>query len=258
MNENILFRGKIKKRENCMLKSIKEKLIESFIAVIPMTIIVTIISFMIDLDMKLIIGFLVGSLFLVIGLSIFSMGADESMMALASEIGISLIKSKKIWLIIGTVFVVGFLITISEPALWVLGDQFKNVVNPSTFIFVISIGVGIFVVLSIVRIIFQFPLRPLIIIGYGLVFGVGIIVSFINPSFIPVAFDSGGATTGPMAVPFIMSLAYGFSLARDDKETRDDTFGLVGIISIGPIIAVLILGLFFKPSVPEMDLTSTF
>ena len=127
-----------------MIKSIQEKLIESLKAVLPMTIIVTIISFIIGLDIKLILAFILGAIFLIIGLAIFSMGAEESMMALASEIGSSLIKTKKIWLIIGIIFVVGFLITISEPALWVLGEQFKNVVNPLIFIFVISIGVGIF------------------------------------------------------------------------------------------------------------------
>ncbi len=241
-----------------MIKSIQEKLIESLKAVLPMTIIVTIISFIIGLDIKLILAFILGAIFLIIGLAVFSMGAEESMMALASEIGSSLIKTKKIWLIVGIIFVVGFLITISEPALWVLGEQFKNVVNPLIFIFVISIGVGIFVVLAILRIIFQFKLRTLILIGYALVFGVVIIVSFINPSFVPVAFDSGGATTGPMAVPFLMSLAYGFSLARGDEDSRGDAFGLVGIASIGPILAVLVLGLFFKPSIPTIDITSTF
>lgn len=241
-----------------MLKSLQEKIIESLKAVLPMTIIVTIITFSIGIEIELILGFLLGALFLIIGLAIFSIGAEESMMTLASDIGASLIKTKKLMLIVGVVFIVGLLITISEPALWVLGDQFKDVVNPLTFIFVISIGVGLFVVLAILRIIFQFSLKALIIISYGLVFMVGIIVSFINPSFIPIAFDSGGATTGPMAVPFIMSLAYGFSLARVDKAIEEDSFGLVGIASIGPIIAVLLLGFFFQPSVPSIDLTSTF
>lgn len=241
-----------------MLKSLQEKIIESLKAVLPMTVIATIISLIIGLEIELILAFILGAFFLIIGLAIFSIGAEESMMSLASDIGSSLIKTKKLLVIVGTIFVVGLLITISEPALWVLSDQFKDVVNPLLFIFVISIGVGIFVVIAILRVIFQFPLKVLIIIGYGLVFGLAIVLSFVDPSFIPVAFDSGGATTGPMAVPFIMSLAYGFSLSRVDKGTDEDSFGLVGIASIGPIIAVLILGFFFEPTIPSIDLTSTF
>lgn len=241
-----------------MLKGLFIKLKESAVAVLPMTVIVIIISLIIGLDGVLILNFLLGAILLMIGLSIFSMGAETSMMTIASEIGNFLVRKKNIALLIGVIFVVGFLITVAEPALWVLGDQFASVVNPLVLIFTVSIGTGIFVVIALLRIIFQLSLQWLTIIGYGMVFLIAFIVSFVNPSFIPVAFDSGGVTTGPMAVPFIMSLGLGLSQARGDKNAETDSFGLIGVASIGPIISVLILGFFFSPQTPAMDLSSTF
>ncbi len=241
-----------------MLKLLREKLKEAATAVGPMTIAVTIISIMIGLSLTLIFNFLIGAVLLTIGLAIFSMGAEASMMTIASEIGNYLVRSKKIWLIIGVIFTVGFLITVAEPALWVLGDQFQAVVDPLVLIFTVSVGTGIFVVIALLRIIFQLSLRTLTILGYVLVFAVAAIVAMFNPSFIPVAFDSGGVTTGPMAVPFIMALGYGLAQARGDKDAEIDSFGLIGIASIGPILSVLLLGLFFSPQSPSMDLTSTF
>jgi len=241
-----------------MLKLLLEKLKESALAVLPMTIFGVIVSLFLGISSTLIINFVIGALMLILGLAIFSIGAEASMLSIASEIGHYLVKSKRLWLIIGVVFTVGFLITVSEPAVWVLGDQFKGVVDPAILIGTISIGVGIFVTIAILRIIFQFSLRTLTMIGYGLVFLVAIILAFVNPSFIPVAFDSGGVTTGPMAVPFIMALAYGLSKARGDKDAEIDSFGLVGIASIGPILSVLVLGVFFSPQPASLDLQSTF
>ena len=88
-------------------------------------------------------------------------------------------------------------------------------------------------------------------------FSLAAIVFTINPGFIPIAFDSGGVTTGPMAVPFIMSLGYGLSHSRGDKKSEIDTFGLIGIASIGPILAVLILGLLNSPDIPVLDTSSS-
>src|SRR5690606_30811714 len=148
------------------------------------------------------------------------------------------------------------LITVAEPALWVLSDQFKAVVNPLILIFTVAIGTGIFILLAILRIVFQFSLRTLVMIGYAVVFIVAGIVSISNPAFIPVSFDSGGVTTGPMAVPFIMALGMGLSKSRGDKNADMDTFGLIGIASIGPIISVLLLGLIYTtPNAPTMDLS---
>ncbi|MBN3490415.1 DUF1538 domain-containing protein [Acholeplasma equirhinis] len=241
-----------------MRKLLFAKIIESATAVIPMTISVALLSLLIGLDGTLIMNFLIGAVLLTLGLAIFSMGAEASMMTIASEIGNYLVQRKNLWLLVGVIFTVGLLITLAEPALWVLGDQFQAVVNPFVLISTVSIGTGIFVVIALLRIIFQFDLRTLTIIGYGLVFGVAGIVAIFNPSFIPVAFDSGGVTTGPMAVPFIMSLGYGLAKARGDKDADIDSFGLIGIASIGPIISVLVLGFFFSPVTPDLDLQSTF
>ncbi|HLT00360.1 MAG TPA: DUF1538 family protein, partial [Acholeplasma sp.] len=241
-----------------MLKALKSKLIESATAVIPMTIAVIVLSLLIGLPGTLILNFLFGAILLIIGLALFSMGAEASMMSIASEIGNYLVQKKNLWLIIGVIFTVGFLITVAEPALWVLGDQFNAVVDKNILVLTVSLGTGIFVVIALLRIIFQFQLRTLTIIGYALVFAIAGVVAMINPSFIPVAFDSGGVTTGPMAVPFIMALGYGLAKARGDKDADIDSFGLIGIASIGPILSVLILGFFVSAQVPILDLDSTF
>lgn len=242
-----------------MFNLLFEKIKESAIAVLPMTVIVTVISVWIGMPLTLITDFGIGAILLTLGLAIFSMGAESSMMTIALEIGTFLVKKKKLSLLIIVIFLLGFLITVAEPALWVLSDQFKSVVNPLILIFTVAIGTGLFILLAILRIVFQFSLRTLMIIGYAIVFIVAGIVSISNPAFIPVSFDSGGVTTGPMAVPFIMAIGMGLSKSRGDKNADMDTFGLIGIASIGPIISVLLLGLIYTtPNAPTMDLSTTY
>jgi hypothetical protein len=242
-----------------MLQSLWLKIKESAMAVLPLSIVVIIFSLLYGISSTLIGYFAVGSVMLIIGLALFSLGAEGSMMTIALEAGNNLVKSKRIWLITIILFILGFLITVAEPALWVLADQFKDVISePLILIMTVSVGTGIFVVIALLRIIFQFKLRTLIIIGYGLVFGLAITIQLINPEFLPVAFDSGGVTTGPMAVPFIMALGQGFAKARGDQDADIDSFGLIGIASIGPIIAVLFLGLLYQqPTFGDIDTTTT-
>ena len=216
------------------------------------------ISIIIGIETPLIIRFIIGDLLLILGLTLFSIGSSASMVAIAESIGTYIVKKRNLWLYITVAFLVGFMITIAEPALWVLADQFKMVVKEPVFIFSVSIGVGTFVVLALLRILTQFRLTTLFIISYAILFIVAIIVAQINPAFIPVAFDSGGVTTGPMAVPFIMALGFGISKSRGDRSSEEDSFGLIGIASIGPIISVLILGFFYEPVTPISDTSTTF
>jgi hypothetical protein len=177
-------------------------------------------------------------------------------MAIAESIGEYIVQKKRLWFFILIAFLVGFLITLAEPALWVLSDQIKSVILEPVLIVTVAFGVGLFLMLGLLRILFQIKLRTLFIISYGLLFLVAMMVSFFNPEFIPLAFDSGGVTTGPMAVPFIMALGLGISKARGDRASEEDSFGLIGVASIGPILSVLLLGLFKRPSTPIFD-TST-
>lgn len=239
-------------------KIILGKLWESIKAAVPISIIILVTSLLIGIDTPLIISFIIGDVLLVIGLTLFSIGSTASMVSIAESIGIYIVRKRKLGFYILIAFLVGFMITIAEPALWVLADQFKSVVSEPVLIFSVSIGVGSFVVLALLRILTQFRLSTLFIISYALLFTVAIIIAQINPEFIPVAFDSGGVTTGPMAVPFIMALGLGISKSRGDRASEEDSFGLIGVASIGPIVSVLILGLFYDPVTPVSDTTSSF
>ncbi len=233
-----------------MIKLFLDKLIESAKAVLPLTILVLVISLIIKMDSFLIINFLIGVVLLIIGLAIFSMGAENSMMLMASKIGEFLVNKKKLWLFIVVIFGMGFLIILAEPSLRVLGEQFSSVIDPMILILSVSFGTGMLLVIALLRIVFQLSLRWTAIVSYGLLFIFAGIVSIFNPDFIPVSFDSGGVSTGPLMIPFIMSLGVGMSRARGDLDSEIDSFGIVGITTVGPIFAVLFLGLFISPQAP--------
>lgn len=161
---------------------------------------------------------------------------------MGERVGGNLVKTKKLWFIIGTGFVLGMMITISEPDLQVLARQVPSVPN-MVLILSVALGVGLFLAIALIRILVGFALAPLLILFYLLIF----LLAMLAPAdFLAVAFDSGGVTTGSMTVPFIMALGVGISAIRNDRHAEDDSFGLVALCSIGPILAVLILSLVYQ------------
>ena len=231
-----------------MNKVLIEKIKEAFKAVLPLTIVIIIVLLSLRVPGKDIMNFSIGALFLMVGLAVFSLGAAQSMMFLSEEIGSFITKKRNLLLLIIVGLSVGFLITVSEPSVWVLGEQFKNTIPKFTLILYISIGVAFFLVIALLRIVFQVRLNILLTISFSLLF---VLALFIPGEFVPVAFDSGGVTTGPMAVPFIISLGLGVISGGSAKNNKEDSFGMVGISSIGPILAVFILGLIYKPEYTE-------
>ena len=228
-----------------MNPKLKEKTMESLSAVLPITGIVLLISvFLIPMDLSSIVMFLVGAIMLIIGMGFFQLGAETAMTPIGEGIGVQISRTKKIWMVLLIGFIMGAIITISEPDLQVLAEQVPSVPN-EVLILTVAVGVGIFLALAIIRIKYQIDLSKLLIILY-----VGLIaISFFVPKeFLAVAFDSGGVTTGPMTVPFIMALGVGLASVRSDKNSASDSFGLVALSSVGPILAVLILGCFYKPT----------
>lgn len=235
-------------------KILWKKLRESAQAILPISGIVLVLCLVFGIEARWIWSFLLGDLLLILGLALFSIGSVGSMISIAESIGGFIVRKRRLGIFLLVAFLVGFMITVAEPALWVLSDQFKAVVSQGVLILVVAVGVGLFVVLALLRILTQHPLRRLFTISYILLFVTAGLIAFVNPGFIPIAFDSGGVTTGPMAVPFLMSLGLGISKARGDKSSEEDSFGLIGIASIGPILAVLFLGLFIGPSAPVIEL----
>ncbi len=227
-----------------MNPKLKEKITESVAAVLPISVIVLCISiFLAPMDLGSISLFLTGACLLVVGMALFQLGSEMAMTPLGEGIGVQLSKTKKSILLILLAFLMGLIITISEPDLAVLAEQVPAIPN-LILILVVSTGVGIFLSIAVIRIRKQISLSIILIILY--IFA--LVLSFFVPSnFFAVAFDSGGVTTGPMTVPFIMAMGVGLASVRSDKNAASDSFGLVALSSIGPIIAVLFLGLFFRP-----------
>lgn len=228
-----------------MNQKLKENILESLSAVLPITGIVLLLSIMlVPVELGTRVMFLVGAILLVVGMGFFQLGAEMSMTPLGEGIGVQISKTRHILLILLIGFSMGTIITLSEPDLQVLAQQVPSIPN-STLVFTVAVGVGIFLALAIVRILFQIKLSTILIVLYTALIG----VSFLVPKdFLAVAFDSGGVTTGPMTVPFIMAMGVGLASVRGDKNASSDSFGLVALASVGPVLAVLILGLFYHPT----------
>lgn len=222
---------------------LRSKLKESFTSVLPITVIVFILCFyVISVPTDILMAFVVGALMLVLGMGLFTLGTDLSMTPVGEYVGSQVTKSRKLWFIIVVSLLVGTIITISEPDLQVLAEQVPNIPN-SVIVGAVAIGVGIFLVLAMLRIIFALKLKYMLVFFYIVVFALAF---FVPKEFLSVAFDSGGVTTGPMTVPFIMALGVGVSAIRADKNAENDSFGLVALCSVGPIIAVLVLGMIYN------------
>lgn len=217
---------------------------ESLSSVLPIAIIVLILSVTcVSLDAGVLVLFLFGTIMLIFGMSFFTVGSGISMEPLGDGIGKSLNKNRKIIIPLIICFVLGFLITVSEPDLQVLAEQVPTIPN-SLLINFVGIGVGIFLSITLIRNKKEIPLRTLLVIFYILI----IALAFFAPNeFIPTAFDSGGVTTGPITVPFIMALGAGLAASKKGKHTGEHSFGLVALCSIGPILSVLLLSIFYNP-----------
>ncbi|MCI9073352.1 MAG: DUF1538 domain-containing protein [Lachnospiraceae bacterium] len=228
-----------------MNPKLREKTMESLSAVLPITGIVLLISiFLVPMELGSLVMFVTGAVMLILGMGFFQLGAEMAMTPIGEGIGVQISKTRKVLMILLMGFVMGAIITISEPDLQVLAQQVPSVPN-RVLILTVAVGVGIFLALAILRIKFQIDLSKLLIVLYLLLIG----VSFLVPKeFLAVAFDSGGVTTGPMTVPFIMAMGIGLASRRTDRNSANDSFGLVALSSIGPILAVLILGCFYRPT----------
>lgn len=227
------------------------KVKEVLYSVLPITGIVLLLHFLITpLPSAMLVRFLIGAVWIVLGLSIFLFGVDLSITPLGQNIGSALSKSNRIWILAVVGVIIGFFISIAEPDLQILADQVGQVtggqISKMSILIAVSVGIGVMLVAGLIRIVYNFPLFKLLTILYGII---GVLAIFVAPEFLAIAFDSSGATTGALTVPFIMALALGSSsLKKDSKASEKDSFGLVGVTSTGAIFGVLLLGLFSKMS----------
>ena len=228
---------------------ILSKVKESLLSVAPIATIVVILSLTVaPMAWQQILSFLVGCIFVVAGMSLFAIGADVAMIPIGELVGSATTKTRKLTVIIVVSFLIGTVITLAEPDLSVLASGLAGSINRWVLISLVAVGVGIFLALSMMRVVFGISLRLLLIISYGVVFAIALVLSLLGKiSFLPLAFDSGGVTTGPMTVPFIIAMGLGVSRISGKSET-DESFGFVALASVGPIITVMLLGFFVDVS----------
>jgi hypothetical protein len=232
-------------------KILKEKILEAFSSVFPITVIVLVISIVSPIPSGTILMFISGAALLIIGMGLFMLGADMAMMPMGEGIGIELTKRSRLLLLIPVTFIIGFIISVAEPDLQVLGRQTPTIPG-WVLISTVSVGVGLFLVIALLRILFKIPLSILLLFFYLVLFAIALLAPETIKPFIPVAFDSGGVTTGPITVPFILAMGVGAASIRIDKDSQNDSFGLVALCSVGPILAVLLLGVFYKSGAAEI------
>jgi hypothetical protein len=235
------------KERMTVLNVIVSKFREVLFSVLPITILVLILNFTISpVGTTLIIKFLIGSLFVVLGLTIFLIGVDIGITPLGGLTGTSLAKSNKLWVVLIAGLILGFFISIAEPGLLVLVNQVNLVtsgqISGNSILITVSIGLAIMLSLGFLRVFYNVPLYKVLFALYLIIFGLAI---FASREFLAISFDASGSTTGILAVPFILSLSVGISkLKKDSKASEKDSFGLVAIASTGAIISVLLLGIF--------------
>jgi len=237
-----------------MRQVIREKLKESLYSILPVTIIVLVLCFSITpVPVSTILLFFVGAVLLILGMALFTLGAEIAMTPMGETLGAHITKQRKLWLLIIVGFLLGFIITIAEPGLQVLAEQVATIPN-AILIGTVAAGVGIFLVIALLRILFRLKLSYILLGFYAFLF---LFSYFVPADFLPVAFDAGGATTGSMTVPFIMALGVGVASVRSDRDAEDDSFGLIAVCSIGPIVTVMILGMIYTPEGAYSPITVT-
>ncbi|HHU33342.1 MAG TPA: DUF1538 domain-containing protein [Clostridia bacterium] len=226
-----------------------EKLREVLLSVVPITIIVLLLNFTFTpLEIPLLIRFLLGAVFIILGLAIFLVGVDIGITPIGTFMGSALAKTNKYWIVGIVGLFLGFIINIAEPDIHILAGQVDFVtaggISKLSIVVVVSIGIGLMLALGFLRIVYNVPLYKFLSITYLLIFALAL---FSSPEFLAIAFDASGATTGALTVPFMLAIALGVSsLKKDSKASEKDSFGLVGIASAGAIISVLMMSILSK------------
>ena len=231
------------------LKELKDKILEALYSALPITVLVYLMALTpwFDFSTVELITFTAGAVLLVLGIGLFSMGADLAMTPMGTHVGSGLSKQRKLGLLLFVCFVLGMLITIAEPDLQVLANQVSAVMNGTVLVYAVGFGVGAFLVIAVLKIVFRKSLGTILMLFYMLLFALGLMLAVSgNLPLLPMSFDSGGVTTGPITVPFIMALGMGISSVLGDPRSKDNSFGLVALCSVGPVLAVLVLGIFAR------------
>ncbi len=231
-----------------MRSLIRGQIIEVITAILPLVLVVVILQFaLVKMPVHLFLQFVIGAVMVIAGMVLFLLGVEIGILPMGKALGAELPRRGSLSLIIGIAFLLGFAATVAEPDVIVLTNQVDTVsggaIARNVLVYIIALGVAFFVVMAMLRILLGFPIAYLMAAGYTII----IILALFTPAeFVPVAFDSGGVTTGPMAVPIILALGLGFSSVLAGKSAMSDGFGLIGLASIGPVIGVMVMGMVLR------------
>lgn len=231
------------------MKELWGKIREALVSALPITAIVYILALtpFFSLSSSELKAFTAGAVLLILGIGLFNLGADLAMTPMGSHVGSGLSREKKLGLLLIVCFVLGLLITVAEPDLQVLAEQVSAVMNGRLLTVTVGVGVGAFLLVAVLKIVFRRELGQMLMLFYMLLFALALLLVVRGKeSLLPVAFDSGGVTTGPITVPFIMALGVGISSVLGDRRNKENSFGLVALCSVGPVLAVLLLGIFSR------------
>ena len=225
-----------------MIKKLKNIFKDSITSVLPIILIVVMLSFFIDFTRSTLLSFGISMALIIVGISLFTFGSEVSMELIGEKVGNILVKKSRLFISCILIFIIGIVITVAEPDLKVLAEQMTSIPN-IILILSVGIGVGMFLVFAVLKTKYNINLTKMLIFAYIIIF----LILFITPNeFIPLAFDSGGVTTGPISVPFIVALGVGLASVNVSKKEKESSFGLVGLCSVGPILVVLLLGIIFN------------
>ena len=229
-----------------MRTALRNKLWEATVSILPIALMVLLISFtpLAELSDRELGVFLLSSLLLILGIGLFNLGADLAMTPMGEHTGEGLTKSNRPALLLWASFILGLLITVAEPDLAVLAGQVRAVLDGTLLVFTVGVGVGLFLLLAVLKILFRKDLSSLLLFFYLLLFALAaLLLETGRGDFLPMAFDSGGVTTGPITVPFIMALGVGIAMTVGGRDAHSNSFGLIALCSVGPVLAVLLLSL---------------
>lgn len=235
-----------------MKKLLNYKITHTLLSILPIALIVIILgTTIVPVSGYKMTIFIISTIFLIIGMELFSRGADSAVLPMGEKIGNHLSKSRKLIYFIICSLLFGFIITLAEPDLLILAEQVINI-NKWLFIFVVAVGFSIFMMIAVMRIIFQVKITTILFISYSIII---ILMFFVPTNMLPIALDSGAVVSGPISVPFILALGTGISAVRASKNSKDDSFGLIALINIGPILMIMILSFFIDPNVVYTEIS---
>lgn len=231
-----------------MLTELRSRLLEVLRSVGPLLGLICLLQIvLVQAPAALFIQFLAGSMLVILGLILLFLGVDLGILPMGRFIGAEMPRKGSIVLIISVGFAMGFATTIAEPDVLVLVRQIDEIsqqaIDGTIVLYVVGTGVALCTALAMARVVYGISLRLLL----TCLLVSAILLSFLAPAaFVPLAYDAGSVTTGVLTAPVIIAVAVGLSSVLAGRSAVSDGFGMLGLASIGPIIAILIMGVMLR------------